>query len=69
MGVVKQALNIFQANKDWRKGKRGNKTRRQAQQLPVYIPPPTPPKKDNKILYASIIGLTLIGAYLLSKKT
>ena len=66
MGIVKQALNIFQANKDWRKG---NKTRRKAQKLPVYIPPITPPKKDNMILYASIIGLTLIGAYLLTKKT
>jgi len=57
------------ANKIIQKKKDRLKNRRQAQQLPVYIPPPTLPTKDNKVIYASIIGLTLIGAYLLTKKT
>jgi len=61
--MIGTALKMMKMSKD------RMKNRRQAQQLPVYIPPPTPPKKDNKILYASIIGISLIGAYLLYKKT
>ena len=61
--MIGTAMKIMKMSKD------RMKNRRQAQQLPVNIPPPTLPAKDNKVLYASIIGLTLIGAYLLTKKT
>jgi len=69
MGVIGQALKINKARKEWKKGQRN---RRQAQQMPINIPAPPPQvsvKKNNTIIIASIIGLTIISSYILYKKT
>jgi len=76
MGVIKQAIKIKKASDKHRQSRKDKKLkiRRQAQQLPVFIPPPGKqipgtPKKNNLLIISGVIIVIAAGAYLINKKS